>query len=488
MPAGPLVDNYSVQLDTSQKRSVYGEYALVARVNVKWKECAPTVLADRKALLGESQQAIDIYHSQAAFSADWLLLNELRRKHLRAKLVLDRVMDDASKTSKLWDELMIELFESELAAMEWDPIYAHNYAKQHATSSVIPGSFGYRSRKWSQLSDEEFRHLFELCKSWLEWLLADFEKNRYQINKAGTIGRGIRARSPDIDKMTDAYTFEIDRARQVQFAPDKSAWFAFIKDDKKQRLYELIRDRASSILGTEVLLPPLLKGQYWAQVADYLDEGHAFVNGDGAQWEFQASVITGTYCLAVDDGIPQEMSGVANTALNNTIAMLRHTEVRVPNIGRMAAVGVMGDDELLIGDQSQVAQVKSIPNIWEIDDLASKHRVILGMCILPERKGTFPGLYRLTVDRGDQRIPIKLGQRIENIKSGMSPENQAVYNEIMSKGTLNGEPLITRIAKIQDVQFYEGWAKRFGERYQYLSNVGEEFSAYPDEEITVEEL
>jgi hypothetical protein len=457
MPGGPYVQTWSVVIDRGTKRTELGEYPIIANIEVKWKDVIHEALNKRKAMLKGAQQELDEYHSQCALSNNSLLLNEIQRKINRSKIALKDVIRMKESSSIRWDNLIQQLHEMAYTGLKFDPYEVDRYVEEHKSSTIIPGTRFTRSKKWSQLNGDELKHLYNMCKAYLEELITNWDEMKMKILMPNAVGRGIRARSPKISSLSASYQLEFDRSRQVAFVPFLSAWFAFMTKEVKESLWNRLKQEAENILGCRVLLPPLAKGAYWKIIRDELEKGHSMVNGDGSNWEMSSATLSGVYCEAVDDGIPQYMSGAAMTSLNATFAMLRSTEVRVPQSGRLECIGVLGDDEVLIGPKSVIDTVRTIPGIWEIDDVATRNRVMLGMIILPDGKGTFPGMYRITVDRADKKIAMNIGERYEDIPSAIPEDSFKVYREIMEEGTLNGEALIDAIAAKKMEEFWELW-------------------------------
>jgi hypothetical protein len=359
------------------------------------------------------------------------------------------------------------------------------YVKEHESSVCIPSSPLYRGKRWSQLEREELEHILQLVKGFLEWLLSNWEVNRSWIINPQSVGRGIRARSEPILAMSDTYSYDIERARQVAFAPYLSTWYAFMSEQSKLQLWQMLADGAEDILGCKVYLPPLLKGGYWYRIYEDITEGNEFVNGDGGNWEAWSATITQLYCYAVDDGVPQYMSGTARTSFDASFANLKLTEVRIPRSNNLHAIGVLGDDEVILGPENVVNEVRDLEHIWEIDQVATKNRIVLGMVILEDGLGTYPGMARITVDRGDKKIPIRLDEWSEEITGSMSTEAFDIYKEIAEYGTLHGEPLLKRLHDAKMDDFWEGYRK---DRYEYMGSVMDQIQVLPMDEGYVMEF
>jgi hypothetical protein len=331
MPAGPYVESYSVILKKGIRRSELGEYPVYALLNVKWKDVVTEAIQNRKNLLGPNQKTLDIYHSQASFACNSLLLNEVKRKINRAKMNYDIVRRLKLNTSAKWDELIYELHMMVRERLKFDISHVDDYIEEHKTSTIIPSTPFNNSKKWSQLSSEGKIALYDLCAAYLEDLENHYDDLRTRILKPNAVGRGIRARSADVESIQATYDLEYIRSRQVAFIPFLSAWFAFLTKEDKDAIWMKLKDTAESILGMKVLLPPIEKGAYWYKIAEAMQSGLQIVNGDGSNWETYSANLSEMYCEAVNDGIPQYMSGTAMTSINATFAMLRCTESRLPN-------------------------------------------------------------------------------------------------------------------------------------------------------------
>jgi len=497
MPTGPYVKRYSAKFDSAPRVGPLGTRSVIATVAVEWRQEIQDAIAKREALFHgrENQVALDTYHSGAAFSFNSLQLNELQRKINRAKLHLDTVREMASRTSKKWDEMLYEMHEWIYNHMHWDPIHVQKWVRDHATSAVIPGTFFYRSKHWPQLNDEELKYLLELDKGMLEWLLKDWDVNKKRIWKTNIVGRGSRARKPEISGTYPSYVMEFDRTRGVTFLPPLSAAWPFISDIDKQALQQNMEQDAAEILGIDVYYPPEKQGRLWKTVSEDLNfHGMKLLSADGSNWETYSATVNGIYCEAVDDGVPQFMSGVAETSLNATIAMWRMVSVFVPNIHKMKSLTVFGDDCTIVGPEAEIDKVREIPEVWERDPLAERNHIMLGIVMLPQQngsyKGTHPGIWRVTIDRADKKMPTRIGLETGPIENKLSEDAFRIYHETMSEGTINGEPTVDFIATKPFQDFEKHWFER--DRYAYLAEVAAggfevvpEDYEYPETENTV---
>jgi hypothetical protein len=238
--------------------------------------------------------------------------------------------------------------------------------------------------------------------------------------------------------------------------------------ENKERLWMMIRERAELILGCRVLLPPLERGTYWQQIAELLEQDCDLVNGDGTNWEAWTGMFSGIYAFAINDGCPQFATGAALTSVFGTIIVLAISPFIFGDTSKLEAIGAMGDDLVALAKK---ISARNIENIWEIDRIATTHRIILGMIILEDRKGTFSGLNRMSVDRGDKGFHVPLNQWFGPVKGTASTEAASVYVEIMKEGTLQGEPLIDRVALEKEVDFWEGYRKERTEMLASLPNL-----------------
>lgn len=468
MPAGPLVNQYRVRA-TVGGLTQYGYPSMDVYLDVDWHPKASEVENARQQMLGTHQKALDYYHSQAAISGSWLLLNELNRKIEKTKRSYVKLSDEVVKCSPEWDALNLQLYDFIRKHLTYDRIYAVKYAKDHETSTVIPASLSYRSVKWTALSDSELRYLFEMARTYLDDFVDRYEELRYRSHKPGTVGRGIRARSEVIPGIRSEYNLSYTRSRQVVFSPYLSTWFAFMTPEDKLRLFAIMAREAEKILGVELLFPSILKGSYWAKILDYVNNGYKLVNGDGSNWETWSAAILGNYVESVNDGILQFMSGTSSTSRNGTLANLKLIEPRLRKCkGSVEAIGCLGDDMVLLGKGLSESDFH-IEDIWEIDRLATDHMVILGIKMFIGKDGgyhgTFPGMYRVTVDRGDKKLPIKEGVLSEPIGNNMSTQSFNVYTEIMSSGTIHDNPFLDYIRDWESEDFWDEWARS---RYEML--------------------
>lgn len=471
MPAGPLVRHYRVHTDTGPMTE-YGWPGMNVYLEVNWDEEAAKVEASRQFLFKDRQKEIDLYHSQAAISGTWLLLNELKRKIIKTQDYYDVLTDKLVQSDPAWDELNQGIYDSIYHSLRFDPIYAVKYAQDHESSTIIPSSAGGRGRKWSELDPSELKYIFELSQYFLEDLTTNFDKLRYRTHFSDVPGRGIRARSEQIDGMQSRYKLSYTRSRQVVFCPYLSTWYAFMSTERKLEHWEMLKKGAEAILGVDVILPPIEKGHFWYRLAEYIKDGKVILNGDGSNWETWSATILDLFIESVDDGIFQYMSGTSSTSRNGSFASLKRLEWSFKNMrSRIDAVAVLGDDVILIGDYIDPRDFQE-EGIFEIDDIATRNHIYLGCKIWIGEDGgyhgTFPGMYRVTVDRGDKRVPISIGQMSDPIKSGIDTASKSVYLEIMSEGTLHGEPFIDAIQKIEVEDFWDEWAR---DRYSFLGSV-----------------
>jgi hypothetical protein len=137
------------------------------------------------------------------------------------------------------------------------------------------------------------------------------------------------------------------------------------------------------------------------------------------------------------------------------------------------AIGVLGDDRVTVGSSLSRARCH-IDNVMEIDQIATKHKIILGMVLVPnsrgEYKGTYPGTIRISIDRGAKAQPFKLGEWIKGVSNGMTDDSFKVYLEMASHGTIHNEPLIEYISSIDDDEFWDRYSE---DRYKYFGELNE---------------
>lgn len=476
MPAGPLVESYRMVGHVGSYSGVSGN--LISEVNVNWKSDVYNVKNRRKVLLGPKSQEINVYHSQCAFSGTWLLMHELERKIERYNNNIgnfSKVKDKIVKYKEDWNELVYQVLIYINDKMEKDWTHIERYIREHKDSTVIPRTMFYKSTKWGGLTKEDVIHLFDISKGYIEWLLADYPVRKNYILNPLQVGRGIRARSPEITKISDYYQLEFERSRQVGFTPIHSTWFAFFKD--KMGLMKMIKAESESIVEkmlnapVDVHLPSLEGGNYWKHIADLIYDGKVLCNGDGKNWETWVSLGLDARWSGVADGIDQLLSGGALTSVLGTILNIMITPCQ--DTKDLEEIAALGDDKLLVYKKDKdrsTLESNQIEGVWEIDPIATSDNIILGMVILDDYKGTYPGLYRLTIDRGEDRIPAELDKEIEVKGSKITPESYLLYKEIMSEGTLDGEPLISRIADFNAEEFWEGYRR---DRYTFMEDIGQ---------------
>jgi hypothetical protein len=466
------VDQYSLRSRLGNFKNEYGQIPCIVELDVQWNPKIQEVADARRTLIRSNYSEAEDYHSRAAIGANWLTLAELQRKINRTRDYGDKLLNIIGKMPasrmKQWRELVWWMHEFVLENMSFDHIYIQKYIKEHKTSSVIPRTTLYRGRRWGQLTLEETKHLYELAKAYLEDLVADRDKWNGRVINSEAPGRGLRARPSPVSTVRNNYKFQIDRTRQVNFVPYLSTWFAFVSPSVKEAIYKRISDTFTSITGIKLLYPPMDKGAYWKKIADYLNDGYSILNADGSNWEMSTCVISDQYHCAVDDGIYQLPSGIAFTTNTNSIASCQFFDAHVTDKSGIEAVGVLGDDIVIIGRQDKLSKIEDLPNIWEIDHVATRIKCILGVMILPDYKGTFPGLRRVTIDRADKAIALKVGEEMGNIEGTMGPDAHEVYDEIMAYGTLHGTPFLSAIGEVLTEKFWDDWAR---DKTEFASNL-----------------
>jgi hypothetical protein len=435
-------------------------------------------MTNRKILLGPNQPAIDEYHSQCALSFNSLLINAVQKKINRAKLGYKDVSRIQSNSDQKWDELIYTLHSFVRENLSYDEYALDAYIREHSTSTIIPGTKNTKSRKWSQLQPEGKQHLYNLVDAYLEDLITNWDEMKMKILQPKAVGRGIRGKSPPIPGIQINYSLEFVESRQVAFIPFLSSWFAFMSDSNKLKMWTLVRDFAADKFGADVLLPPLEKGAYWFKVRQAIERGDTYLTGDGSNWETYSALMTQVFAEAVDDGIPQYMSGAAMTSINATVALLRMCETILPR-GGIHTIGALGDDLLVTGTQSGIKGIKNLPGIWEIDEVGTRNKIALGMVMLPDYKGTFPGLSRISIDRADKKESFTIGDEVLGIEGSIPSDSFTIYREIMEHGTLHEEPLVAAIAKKELEEFWKLWRS---DREGLLSQLGDvEFEVLPED-------
>jgi hypothetical protein len=385
------------------------------------------------------------------------------------------------------------MHQAALDAFSFDKEHVRAYCHEHAKSSVIPPTLDYKSQKWNLFDEEvdketseklnmdDMEYIYNSAKAYLEWKVDHWDEAIRLQWLPQAMGMGTRARGPKISQLVEEIKgVEIPRAREIGYNPYLSTWYAWQPGDAGDKVYDIMIDMAEEILSVEVKFPPKLGGRFWQEIAEYKDAGYKIVGGDGVGWDNWVTVLLDDYSYAKEKGTPGLVSGASFTTPGGTVANYEITPDHV-DLHWVKAIFSLGDDKLIVlKENAPDDAVKEIPGVWEFDEMATKHCIFLGIMILPEHKGTFAGLNRVTIDKGTARIPFKLNELKEDIGSTMTDENRLVYNEIMGDGTLQGEPFVDRIARLEPVEFWEGWRTN---RYEYLGGVDAQFSVVYDDEF-----
>jgi len=466
MPAGPYVNKYDALVYAGNRPNEYGKPSLFADVSVDWKPEVLEAWSVRKRVFGDLHTLIEKYHSRLAISAAWLNLNELTRKIQKTITNIDLLKRLLEKKDPRWDEVVLKMHERLYKAMRYDELHLSRYIDEHATASVVPGTLERKPVKWGMLTTEGKHHLYELCHACLgEYMLPNWSTVKQRIYKPDYIGRGRRSRSPEIEGILQGYRLEYKTSRQVGYDPTQSPWFAFIDDSSKNDIYHNMVLEAESILGCNVLSPPLEKGKYWKEIYDVM-QGKAYVTGDGSNWETWSAMLTGMYIEAVNDGIPQFKSGAAVTSLNATIASYILLQCRIGDQTRqLDTVAALGDDISICGPDKVVEGIQTLGEIWKVDELGTKALIVLGVVMLPEYHGTFPGLPRISIDRSDAIQSVLLNERTGPVEPRIDIEQFKFYHEIMTLGTIGGTPLLEKMAEMSEIDFWDKWIT---DRFEYL--------------------
>lgn len=460
MPGGPYVVEYSFSTRYDTDRGPWSEPAVVVDCAVTWKPEIQEAIKNRNILLGEeARKVLDAYHGQIAIAYTKGLLNQNEKKIGRAKLVWAEVKRLHDETPQEWFDMYHEWVHDMREAMVYDESYVMDYAKQHALSAVVPSTRWTKGKHWNELFSEDFVHMFNVNKARIEDIDDHWETEIKKIWPADMIGGGIRARSPDVPSILQRYLFKVDQARDVGYNFCDSPTWAFIKEDKKQAGWNKILQFAEKKLACKIYLPPVEQGSWWQKMGEAIDKYGSWVSGDGSTWDMHSATLSGMYCYSVDKGFPSWISGTFPTSQHATWTMLQRAYVQ-EGIGKtksMEVIGGVGDDQTFIGSKQQIEKIREYPNIWEIDPIATKYKCFLGVVILPDGKGTFPGLNRITVDRAEKKQPSVIGDTVEHVKSDIPEDSFNIYRQIQEHGEINSHPMLSYIAKREDLQFYEMW-------------------------------
>jgi len=258
MPGGPFVNSYKTWITTGPVTE-HGFQSMIAKAEVDWNPQIQEVITKREAIHGINMaHELNNYHSQAAFSGQWLLLNQVAKKIKKTREGWTELLQIRESRKNKWLDLVEDVLTIIKDDMTFDPVLAFKYVKDHDSSSVIPSSDMQPSLKWSQLVTEELRYLFHLGKAFLEQRLTD-PRLKYRIHQPEVIGRGIRARPVELGDVKTSYELKYDNSRQVGFIPYESTGYAFLPEESKTKVWEKIKQEAESILGIEVLFPPLAR-------------------------------------------------------------------------------------------------------------------------------------------------------------------------------------------------------------------------------------
>jgi hypothetical protein len=463
-----MVSSYGVRAEVAPPDQ-HSFNTMAVKVEVEWRPELPDMIRARDEMLGDRRREIDNYHSQFAISGKWLLLNELERKCIKSKTTDELIKDYLPRVNPEWDSLLFDSMDYIRTHLKFDTKEVIKYALDHRTSTLMPLK-EEPSLKWTQLTIEDYEVLFELVENVIGYIVEQYDTVRYLIHKPLEIGRGIRARSEPLKDYKSKYEYVVSRSRQVGFAPYLSSWFAFMNDEAKLGLWKLLKDRSESILSTEVLLPPLDKGNYWKLIMEKGYEGSQILNADGSNWESMTSRLLDFYFFAVDDGCYQYLSGTSRTSFDACLANLKLADLMYEGMD-VELIGVLGDDRVTIGRNLNKSRIH-VPGVMEMDSIATRNQIILGMKLvynsLGEFRGTYPGTIRISVDRGAKAQPMSVGEWIGGIENDMTADAFEVYFEMACHGSIHGIPTIELISKVDDVDFWDRYSR---DRYNYLGEL-----------------
>jgi len=169
-------------------------------------------------------------------------------------------------------ELYTMMIEKTLAYMTYSPEWITSYIHEHEYSSLGEGHKWYEA---FSVESEFWRHILDNLRNMYEYLLSHpgtYLNIPYKL--------GVRARSPEIEKLSNHYSLDFDRSRIITFHPQLSTTTAFIP--QKAAWYKEVLDEAYRILhaDVEVYYPYVLAGNIYTKFRDQFQKQPTFQAAD----------------------------------------------------------------------------------------------------------------------------------------------------------------------------------------------------------------
>jgi hypothetical protein len=472
MPPSVFVTDYSAIIQQGDI-SEYGVKEIKADVIVNWDPVVNDLRRSRSNL-GVSEE-LERYHSRFALSGRNLLLAEVEKQKRQIESQENLLIDLTNQISPRLIPYHIELLKWFKRNLVYDTDHITNYVKTHADRSIVPRTKPYPAVKWRDLTWADFETLFQMVHDTVDAIIEHgIGKDVDMSLDSQMVGRGIRARSAEIPSIKRNYTLTFDRSREVTFTPMLSAWFAFIPYDKQKERYSIIKRCGEKLLhGVELVLPPDRGGQAWVDMHDPDLEFRSF---DGKNWESVSGLLTDCWWGSVWNGYPKLASGISMTYDISTLASIGRAWLAIKRHelnGNIKKMCIHGDDINVLGTD---LSMKPLDSTIEEDLVASKYRNMLGWLMLEHGNFTFPGLYRITVDRapkGESFTMKEMGViKVQLNQKGYDTLTRKVLFEIFGTGKIKDIPIVEVLAKL-DTDAMHGYYNSTRERMEALNKAAD---------------
>jgi hypothetical protein len=311
----------------------------------------------------------------AAIGAKRLMYNEhlvrLNRADLRPPDVL-WPKDVVIKAQNMWLDVMREFYSNMRIGS-----HTEHYITEHADSSAAPGV------KWKGLLPHQLKDILYAAKAHIGERIEEGIGTNKVISPL-SLHYGSRARSPSMPSNPNGW-MELTRTRIVMYKGAMSGANAFVPKKSKLSWYARALDKVSDGLGFKVLSPVTMGGQYYVELAEYMDKYH-YVPTDGANWEINVPKLIPNILAYTVLGEKVLPSGSFDTSLLGSLAsIVRAAKWIKDGVSGIEAISVMGDD-LGVFVRNKNVKLPDIPEISETDLADMKYKYCLGWSYLNPSK------------------------------------------------------------------------------------------------------